>query len=464
MSAIRQKILIVDDEEKMRRVLEIMLQRMGHQVGSAENGEDALQKLESASYDLVISDLRMPGIDGAELLGRLREAGNDVPFIIVTAHGSIESAVAAMKKGANDYLLRPFDMETLKLALDRVFATRRMRQQNDFLRAELDRGWGGLIGTSQLMREVYEKVRLVAPNKTAVLITGETGTGKELIARAIHQASPRNERLFVAVNCAAIPAEMIESELFGYEKGAFTGAHKDRIGRFELASGGTLFLDELTEMPIALQSKLLRVLQDQVIERLGSSHSIPLDLRVVVATNRDPRRAIAEGRLREDLYYRVNVFSIELPPLRQRRSDIPPLARHFVDEFVRSGLDPGGITPDALAALERYDWPGNVRELRNVIERAAVLCHGAMIDVEHLPAEWTPGPESAPDSTPGAAPDAVAATASDLDLNQAVDAVESRLIAEALRRAGGNKTRAATLLNISVRSLWHKLGKYRLGD
>ena len=464
MSAIRQKILIVDDEDKMRRVLEIMLQRMGHQVGSAENGEDALQKLEGASYDLVISDLRMPGIDGAELLGRLREAGNDVPFIIVTAHGSIESAVAAMKNGANDYLLRPFDIETLKLALDRVFATRRMRQQNDFLRAELDRGWGGLIGTSQVMREVYEKVRLVAPNKTAVLITGETGTGKELIARAIHQASPRNERLFVAVNCAAIPAEMIESELFGYEKGAFTGAHKDRIGRFELASGGTLFLDELTEMPIALQSKLLRVLQDQVIERLGSSHSIPLDLRVVVATNRDPRRAIAEGRLREDLYYRINVFSIELPPLRQRRGDIAPLARHFVDEFVRSGLDPGGITPDAVVALERYDWPGNVRELRNVIERAAVLCHGAMIGIEHLPAEWTPEPDSAPDSVPGVAADAVAATASDLDLNQAVDAVESRLIAEALRRAGGNKTRAATLLNISVRSLWHKLGKYRLGD
>ncbi|WP_029921627.1 sigma-54-dependent transcriptional regulator [Nevskia soli] len=464
MSAIRQKILIVDDEEKMRRVLEIMLQRMGHQVGSAENGEDALQKLEDASYDLVISDLRMPGIDGAELLGRLREAGNDVPFIIVTAHGSIESAVAAMKNGANDYLLRPFDIETLKLALDRVFATRRMRQQNDFLRAELDRGWGGLIGTSQVMREVYEKVRLVAPNKTAVLVTGETGTGKELIARAIHQASPRNERLFVAVNCAAIPAEMIESELFGYEKGAFTGAHKDRIGRFELASGGTLFLDELTEMPIALQSKLLRVLQDQVIERLGSSHSIPLDLRVVVATNRDPRRAIAEGRLREDLYYRINVFSIELPPLRQRRSDIAPLARHFVDEFVRSGLDPGGITPDALAALERYDWPGNVRELRNVIERAAVLCHGAMIGIGHLPAEWTPGPDSAPGSALESAADAVDVTVRDLDLNRAVDAVESRLIAEALRRAGGNKTRAATLLNISVRSLWHKLGKYGLGD
>ena len=464
MSAIRQKILIVDDEEKMRRVLEIMLQRMGHQVGSAENGEDALQKLEDASYDLVISDLRMPGIDGAELLGRLREAGNDVPFIIVTAHGSIESAVAAMKNGANDYLLRPFDIETLKLALDRVFATRRMRQQNDFLRAELDRGWGGLIGTSQVMREVYEKVRLVAPNKTAVLVTGETGTGKELIARAIHQASPRNERLFVAVNCAAIPAEMIESELFGYERGAFTGAHKDRIGRFELASGGTLFLDELTEMPIALQSKLLRVLQDQVIERLGSSHSIPLDLRVVVATNRDPRRAIAEGRLREDLYYRINVFSIELPPLRQRRSDIAPLARHFVDEFVRSGLDPGGITPDAVVALERYDWPGNVRELRNVIERAAVLCHGAMIGIEHLPAEWTPGPDSAPAPALESAPDVVDVTVGDLDLNQAVNAVESRLIAEALRRAGGNKTRAATLLNISVRSLWHKLGKYGLGD
>ncbi|HWY25256.1 MAG TPA: sigma-54 dependent transcriptional regulator, partial [Nevskia sp.] len=292
MSETRQKILIVDDEEKMRRVLEIMLQRMGHQVGAAQSGEDALEKLEQASYDLVISDLRMSGIDGAELLARLRAAGNDVPFIIVTAHGSIESAVAAMKSGANDYLLRPFDIETLKLALDRVFASRRMRQQNDFLREELDKDWSGLIGSSPAMREVYEKVRLVAPNKTAVLITGETGTGKELVARAIHHASPRGERLFVAVNCAAIPAEMIESELFGYEKGAFTGANVSKPGKFESAHTGTVFLDEIGDVPASVQVKLLRVLQEREFERLGGTRTIKVDVRLIAATNRDLRAAL----------------------------------------------------------------------------------------------------------------------------------------------------------------------------
>ena len=453
MTANSQKILIVDDEQKMRRVLEIMLQRMGHHVGVAEGGEQAFEQLQSGSYDLVISDLRMAGIDGAELLARLRGAGNEVPFIMVTAHGSIESAVAAMKGGATDYILRPFDIETLKLALDRVFTSQRMRRQNAFLRAEIDKGWGGLIGGSAAMRGVYQKVLLVAPNKTAVLITGETGTGKELIARAIHQSSPRRERLFVAVNCAAIPAEMIESELFGYDKGAFTGAHKDRIGKFELASGGTLFLDELTEMPIALQSKLLRVLQDNVIERLGSNDAIPLDLRVVVATNRDPRLAIADKKLREDLYYRINVFSIELPPLRERREDIAALTHHFVGELAGTGLASKGVTAEALELLRAYEWPGNVRELKNVIERAAVLSRGGMIDVQHLPLEGLAEPQPR---------EAAAAEPSDLDLNQAVDAVESRLIAEALRRTGGNKTRAASLLNVSVRSLWHKLGKYRI--
>ena len=457
MTMSAQRILVVDDEKNMRRVLEIMLQRMGHQAGVAESGEQALELLERQSYDLVISDLRMSGIDGAELLRRLRSAGNDVPFIIVTAHGSIESAVAAMKEGANDYILRPFDVETLRLALDRVFGAERMRLQNAFLRAELDKGWGEMVGSGAAMQRVYERVRLVAPNKTAVLIAGETGTGKELIARAIHQSSPRRERLFVAVNCAAIPAEMIESELFGYEKGAFTGAHKDRIGKFELSSGGTLFLDELTEMPIALQSKLLRVLQDGVIERLGGNTQVPLDLRVVVATNRNPRQAVDEGKLREDLYYRINVFSIDLPPLRQRREDVAALARHFIAELGGSGLSARGITPEALETLQDYDWPGNVRELKNVIERAAVLSHGAVIEVRHLALEGLSPPLPAVGA--GAKPDG---EPDDLDLNRAVDAVETKMIVEALRRSAGNKTKAATLLNISVRSLWHKLSKYRL--
>ena len=455
MSAVRHRILVVDDEQNMRRVLEIMLQRMGYFVGVAENGEQALEQLHDTSFDLVISDLRMPTLDGGQLLRRLREAGNDVPFIIVTAHGSVESAVAALRGGADDYILRPFDIDALKLALDRIFAAQHMRRQNDFLRAELERGWGGMIGPSAAMREVYEKVRLVAPNKTSVMITGETGTGKELVARAVHQASPRANRLFVAVNCAAIPGEMIESELFGYDKGAFTGAVKDRIGKFELASGGTLFLDELSEMPLALQAKLLRVLQEGVVERLGSNVAIPLDLRVIAATNRDPRQAIADGRLREDLYYRINVFGIHLPPLRQRREDVPELAKHFLSEISTAGPAARGFTEEALASLQHYDWPGNVRELRNVIERAAVLAGGGVIELKHLALEPRPGGLAVlEDKDPSDL-----GSAGDLDLNKAVDALESRYVAEALRRTGGNKTRAAELLNISVRSLWHKLGK-----
>jgi two-component system response regulator AtoC len=452
-----QRILIVDDEQAMRRVLEIMLQRMGHQVGVAESGEQALEQLERQSYGLVISDLRMGGMDGAELLRRLRGTGSDIPFIIVTAHGSVESAVAAMKAGASDYILRPFDVDALKLALERVFGARQIRLQNAFLRAEIDKGWGEMVGSGAAMQRVYEKVRMVAPGRTAVMITGETGTGKELIARAIHQASPRRDRLFVAINCAAIPAEMIESELFGYEKGAFTGAHKDRVGKFELSSGGTLFLDELAEMPLALQSKLLRVLQDNIVERLGSNTPVPLDLRVIVATNRDPRQAIADGRLREDLYYRINVFSIDLPPLRERREDVAELAQHFIAELGTNGLSARGITTAALQALKEYDWPGNVRELKNVIERAAVLSRGDLIDSRHLALEGLvlPSPAPAVGGTPIADTD-------NLDLNRAVDALESKLIAEALHRTSGNKTKAATLLNISVRSLWHKLGKYRL--
>lgn len=454
MTATGQKILIIDDEDKMRRVLNIMLQRMGYRVSAAENGETALQMLQQESFDLVISDLRMPGLDGAALLQQLRATDNPVPFIMVTAHGTVESAVRVMKLGACDYIMRPFDIETMKLAIDRVLSRGQMQQQNEFLRAELEKGWSGLIGGSTAMRKVYEKIRLVAPSKTAVLVTGETGTGKELVAHAIHRASPRSHHLFVAVNCAAIPSEMIESELFGYEKGAFTGALRDRIGKFELAHEGTIFLDELPEMPVTLQAKLLRVLQENVIERLGSNRSVPLDIRVIAATNRDPRRAIEEGRLRSDLYYRINVFSIDLPPLRQRREDIPLLARHFAEELAKTGQTTGSISPEAIALLESYDWPGNVRELRNVIERAAVLSRGGALDVHHFPIEAQPQRIEVPAQDEG----------TDLDLNHAVDAVEARMIAEALRRVGGNKTKAASLLKISGRSLWYKLKKYRIAE
>ena len=445
-----QRILVVDDEAKMQRVLEIMLKRMGHEVACADDGEQALQLLQSGPADLVISDLRMPGMNGTELLKALRDQGNDVPVIIMTAYGTIESAVEAMKLGACDYIVRPFDVNALEIAIDRILAERRMRRQNDFLRHEVEKGWGEFVGSSAPMQKVYELIRQVAPGKTTVLITGETGTGKELVARAIHRASPRQNALFVPINCAAIPADILESELFGYDKGAFTGASKDRIGKFEMADGGTLFLDELTEMPMALQAKLLRVLQENVVERLGSNRSIPIDVRIVAATNRDPRQAIQDGKLREDLYYRVNVFNIDLPPLRERAEDIQPL----VAALLANHAGTTGITEAALACLRNYGWPGNVRELQNVIERAAVLSRDGRIDVVHLPREMT--------AAKTASPVTEAPQFESLELNPAVEQLEQSMIREALKQTGGNKSKAARLLAISERSLWYKVKNYQL--
>ena len=439
-----QRILVVDDEAKMQRVLEIMLKRMGHEVTCAGDGAEALHTLKSAPADLIISDLRMPGISGVELLKTLREQGNEAPVIIMTAYGTIESAVEAMKLGACDYIVRPFDVEALELTINRILAAGRMRRQNDFLRHEVEKGWGEFVGNSAAMQQIYDLIRQVAPGKTTVLITGETGTGKELVARAIHRTSPRKEALFVPINCAAIPADILESELFGYEKGAFTGAVKPRIGKFELADGGTLFLDELTEMPLALQAKLLRVLQENVIERLGGNRAIPIDLRIVAATNRDPRQAIAAGRLREDLYYRVNVFNIELPPLRERKEDIPALVAGFL-----AGNAGASISETTLACLQHYDWPGNVRELQNVVERALVLSQGSTIQVEHLPREMT---SSKAETVVAESPQF-----HNLELTPALESVERAMISEALRQTGGNKSKAARLLDISERSLWYKL-------
>ncbi|MEQ1438420.1 sigma-54 dependent transcriptional regulator [Fontimonas sp. SYSU GA230001] len=451
------RVLVVDDEDNMRRVLEIMLSRRGYRTLSAANGRAAFELLSSQSVDLVISDLRMPEMTGIELLRKLREAGNEVPLVMITAQGSIESAVEAMRLGACDYLLRPFDVETLDLAISRVFSVREMIQQKDYLRAQLDHAWEGLVGTSPAMQQVRTQIAQVAPTRASVLLTGETGTGKEVVARAIHRASPRRERLFVPVNCAAIPAEMLESELFGHEKGAFTGALRQHIGKFELADQGTIFLDEITEMPVTLQSKLLRVLQDGRVERLGGEQSIELDVRVIAATNRRPADAIRDARLREDLYFRLNVFAIDLPPLRERREDIPGLVRHFIALHTQAearGPMPG-ISAQALDHLRAYAWPGNVRELGNTIERALILSGGQTLDVPHFPLEA---------ARRASAPRDAADTPLDLRLEPAVEALEIRLIREALRQAGGSKARAAQLLQISERSVWYKLKKYGLGS
>ncbi|MGQ0530631.1 MAG: sigma-54-dependent transcriptional regulator [Panacagrimonas sp.] len=453
-----RRVLVVDDEANMRRVLEIMLGRRGFKTLAAADGAQALEQIAETPVDLVVSDLRMPGINGIELLRRLRDAGNAVPLIMITAQGSVESAVEAMRLGACDYLLRPFDIETLDLAIQRVFAVRDMLQQKQFLQTEVDRNWEGLVGDSPALQRVRTQISQVAPTRASVLLTGETGTGKEVVARAVHRLSPRRDKLFVPVNCAAIPAEILESELFGHEKGAFTGALKQRVGKFELAQGGTIFLDEITEMPVALQAKLLRVLQEGEIQRLGGNDTIKLDGRVIAASNRAPRVAIQDGRLREDLYFRLNVFSIELPPLRERREDLPALLQHFAALHVAPGKPVAAPSPAVLEHLQAYSWPGNVRELANMVERAVILSGGQSLQAPHFPLDSASrtGAAAMTSADDGARPE-------NLNLDQAVEALEKRLISEALRRAGGNKARTAQLLQISERSVWYKLKKYGLG-
>ncbi|MEK8049190.1 sigma-54 dependent transcriptional regulator [Ideonella sp. DXS22W] len=466
-------ILVVDDEAPMRRVLEIGLRQLGHVVHQAADGRQALAVLADTPIDLVLTDLRMPVLDGIGLLQAMRDAGLQIPVIVMTAQGTVESAVQAIRLGAIDYLQRPVDMDVLELAITRTLAREQLRAAHDYLRAEVDKPTAEFFGRSPAMLDVFAQIRQVAPTKAAVFITGETGTGKELAARAVHRASDRADQLFVAVNCAALPAEMIEAELFGHHKGAFTGAVKDRTGRFELANGGSIFLDEITEMPIGLQAKLLRVLQEGTLERLGSSRSVAVDVRVIAACNRDPLAAVREGRLREDLYYRLAVFSLALPPLRERLDDLPGLVAHLA---ARQGR-PAELTPAALALMQAYAWPGNVRELDNVVQRALVLSgpplgadrrQPVLIDVPQLPADIRQGVTPAPSApaadrteaagAPAAASDELSHLAT-LELGPAVEAFEDRLIAEALRRTGDNKRRAAALLGISERALWYKLGR-----
>ena len=445
-------VLVVDDEPHMRRVLEIMLRKAGHRVFAAGNGREALEVMRDNPVDLVITDVRMPEMDGMELLTCLRQNDVEVPVIVITAHGSVESAVEAMKRGASDYIPRPFDIEALELAISRVLNEAEVVRRNSFMRDELNRGWDAFVGTSTAMRSVYELIRQVAPTKASVIITGETGTGKELAARAIHTASTRSSNLFVPINCAAIPADILEAELFGYEKGAFTGAVKERIGKFELASEGTLFLDELTEMPLVLQAKLLRVIQESALERLGSNRKIELNSRIIAACNRSPRESIRDGHLREDLYYRLNVFAIDLPPLRQRKEDIADLAAHFIVKHSHRAGQDAAINADVVERLQAYDWPGNVRELENMVERALILCGTGPIKPEHFPVAIDQPAASPPLHTRGSAPIGA--------LLPAVEALEARMIEQALAQAEGSKPRAAAMLDISERTLWYKLKKY----
>jgi two-component system response regulator AtoC len=448
------RVLVVDDEANARRVLEILLRKLGCVAFSAPDGKAALELLQETTVDLLITDLNMPEMDGLELLSATRSNGYTFPVIVVTAYGTVESAVAAMKLGAFDFIIRPLDVEQVEMVIRRALGVQRIHQENEFLRDEMNKDWGEFVGQCPAMRKIYELIRQAGPSKASIFIIGETGTGKELVARAIHSNSGRRG-LFVPINCAAIPADILESELFGYVRGAFTGAHKDRVGKFELAHEGTLFLDEITEMNPAIQAKLLRVLQESRIDRLGSNHSIDVDIRIIAATNRDPLAAVQAGRLREDLYYRINVLGIQLPPLRERREDIPLLARHFFDKYRRSlGGDFCKMPGEVTQALTAYAWPGNVRELENMMERAAVLSQGMAVGVRHLPQEML--------LTELPALLMAAVDNDDMDLEAAVATLEKKYLHKALDESVGNKAKAARLLKISERTLWYKLKKYGL--
>ena len=443
-----KRVLIVDDDERTRRVLQILARKMGFDAEAATGADTGLVAFRRERSDLVLTDLKMPEKDGLAFLTELRAIDTDVPVIVLTAHGTVTTAVAAMKLGAVDFLQKPFDLEALELVMRRALYHSRVRLEHRFLRetAGAPMRFEALIGASAVMREVFELIRQVAPTRSPVLVTGETGTGKELVARAIHALSPRRDKLVVPLNCTAIPADLLESELFGHVRGAFSGAQTERVGRFQAADEGTLFLDEIGDMDVRLQAKLLRVLEEGVIEPLGTNRRVPIDVRIVSSTNRDLAAAMAAGSFREDLYFRLNVLRVHVPPLRERADDVPGLAEAFLADFARElGKAPLRLDPEAADLLRGYAWPGNVRELRNAMERAAVLSPGSAVDAAFVRSLLPGTPETA---------------ARPLDLESAIAAVERRLILDALAATGDNKSAAAKRLGIGERTLWTKLKKH----
>ncbi len=449
-----QRILVVDDEKNYLVVLSALLGGEGYEVITAQSGARALAMVEEDEPDLVITDMRMPRMSGLELIRGLKERAPGLPVVVMTAYGTVENAVEAMKAGAVDYIMKPFENQQLLLTVERALRLRRLMTQNRLLREKLGggSGLGGIIGESSPMRRVFEMVEKVAPARATVLVCGESGTGKELVARAIHDLSPRAEEAFVAVNCMALSETLLESELFGHEKGAFTGATGRRRGRFELADKGTLFLDEVGEMSPSLQVKLLRVLQERTFERVGGSQPIQVDVRIVAATNRDLAQAVARGEFREDLYYRLNVVRIDLPPLRERKDDLPALVAHFVKKFAAETARPAPeVTPEAMQLILDYDWPGNVRELENALERAVILCGERLLPGD-LPLEMSRAETPAGVEPPRG-----------MSLNQALEDLEKRMIRRALAEHGGVAAHAAKALGLTKSNLAYKIKKYGLG-
>ena len=445
----RGRLLVVDDEQGTREGLSEILREDGYEADVAADGEEALEMLRAKGHDVIISDLKMPKLDGMELLVKALETDPDIGFILMTAFGTIKTAVDAMKRGAADYLVKPVNAEEMEISVERCLEKRRLVQEARGLRERIDERYrfSNIVGSSPQMQAVFKTVAQVAPSRSNVLITGESGTGKELIAQAIHQHSPRKDKPFIVLNCASLSETLLESELFGHEKGSFTGAIARRRGRFELADGGTLFLDEIGDVPLPTQVKLLRFLQEREFERVGGSETLGVDVRVVAATHMDLRKLIAEGRFREDLYYRLNVIQLAMPPLRDRKADIPSLVDHFIRRYAAENQKPvTRIEEAALQRLIRYDWPGNIRELENIIERAVVLCSGPRITPEYLP-ELVGVPETEGARirfTPGVS----------------FEEAERELILGTLDAVGGQVPRAAELLGISARKIYYRLKEY----
>jgi DNA-binding NtrC family response regulator len=451
MNRKKPSILLIDDDDSLRRVMEFSLIEAGYQVETAKNGEEGLLLFEKHTFDAVITDITMPGISGLGVLSKIRSHDAALPVIVITAYGTIESAVEAMKQGASDYITKPFNRDELRLTLERALRLRMLEKENISLRAEVvDRyRFDSIIGSSAAVKDVLDIAGRAAASDTTILITGERGTGKELLAKGVHFNSSRANGPFIAINCAAIPETLIESELFGYVKGAFTGAGADKMGKFELADGGTILLDEIGDLHIELQAKILRVLQERMIDRIGGTRPVSVDVRVIASTNQDIEKAMREGTFREDLYDRLNVIGLVMPPLRERREDIPLLAGHFIRKFSKDASV--GIGPEAMNALVSYGWPGNVRELEGVIERASVLKRGSSITVSDLPEKLTKnktGVEHIILNLP--------------DEGISLEDLEKQLISKALEKHMGNQTRAAEFLGITRPTLIYRMEKHGL--
>lgn len=453
MKMVGKKILIVDDEEGMRHMLSIILKKEGYETTSVSNGNEALKAIENDEFDFILCDIRMPDMDGLTLLGELKKRGCNSTIIMMSAYGTIDTAIEAMKLGAYDYISKPFKSDEIILTIRKAEERERLRRENIFLKKEVEDRYkfSNIIAKSKKMLEVFETISKIASYKSTVLIIGESGTGKELIAKAIHYNSPRGNKPFVPINCGAIPENLLESELFGHVRGAFTDAVSTKKGLFEEADGGTIFLDEISDLPLSLQVKLLRVLQEEEIRRVGDTKSIKVDVRVIAASIKDLAEEVKMGRFREDLYYRLNVLSIYLPPLRERKEDIPLLVNHFIEKFNKKiGRNIKGITSDAVKILMDYEWKGNVRELENVIERAVILAEGDYITVEQLP-ETLMKTVREP---------VISVGEGEFSIKKASEALEKELIKKALQYTGGNRTRAAKLLEISHKALLYKMEEY----